>query len=482
MFQQLCVIPGNYNEASMRCKRKISRNDPFPCRSHNRSDKKDSNLNLRFTTAIVFLIATTALLAQNASKPAPTASEPKSVTVPITLDQGRVVIDVDLLLPDGSTQRVRGWADNGNPDLYMSQRVASLMRLAVHCDGQVCKGTPESPGAALEIAIGGMKISLSPMREMIRETKIPAGTPALVPGMSAEINIPSTILRKYDVLINFPDRELTIGPPGQLKFNGVKSKMRVNADGLIQIPGKIGNQNYDLGLDLGSSVNSLSEELFDKLANAHPDWPHMTGTVGPFNSGELASEPKWRVMRLDRVQCGPLFLTDVAVAALPRDRLTGLTPGLTSGLSSIDQRPGFATAAVLSSEAMLNYRVGLDYAHSAVYFDIARTVRFPDFDVVGLILRPEGDTGFTIVGVADFDGNPSVPDVQAGDHLVAIGDIPVAESTLGQVWSLLEGSPGQERKLTIERSGKPFTVVARVQHFLGDAPGKDETNGKSKQN
>ena len=71
----------------------------------------------------------------------------------------------------------------------------------------------------------------------MKEIKIPAGTPALVPGMSAEINIPAPILRKYDVLINFPDRELTIGLPGQLKFNGVKSKMRVNADGLIQIPG-----------------------------------------------------------------------------------------------------------------------------------------------------------------------------------------------------------------------------------------------------
>jgi hypothetical protein len=454
---------------SMRCAANIGRNDPFPCRSHDRSDKKHNNLALRFIAAIVFLVATT-VLAQNPSKPAPPASEPKSVTVPITLDQGRVVIDVDLLLPDGSTQRIRGWADNGNPDLYMSQRIAGLMRLAVRCAGQICIGTPEPPGVALEIAIGGMKISLSPMREI----KIPARTPALVPGMSAEINIPSAILRRYDVLINFPDRELTIGLPGQLKFNGVKSKMRVDADGLIQIPGKIGNQNYDLGLDLGSSVNSLSEELFDKLANAHPDWPHMIGTVGPFNSGELASEPKWRVMRLDRALFGPLFLTDVAVAGLPRDRLTGLSP--------FSQRPSVTTAAVLSSEALLNYRVGLDYAHSTVYFDIGRTVKFPDFDVVGLILRPEGDTGFTIVGVADFDGNPSVAGVQAGDHLVAIDDIPVAESTLGQVWSLLEGSPGQERKLTIERSGKPFTVVARAQHFLGDAPANDETKGKSKQN
>jgi C-terminal processing protease CtpA/Prc len=130
----------------------------------------------------------------------------------------------------------------------------------------------------------------------------------------------------------------------------------------------------------------------------------------------------------------------------------------------------------------MNYRVGLDYTHSTVYFDIGRTTRFPDFDVVGLILRPGLDTGFTIIAVADFDGKTSVPGVQASDDLVAVDDIPVPDSTLGQVWSLLEGFPGQERKLTIERAGKQFTVVAKVQHFLGDASDKDEARGKLKKN
>jgi C-terminal processing protease CtpA/Prc len=88
---------------------------------------------------------------------------------------------------------------------------------------------------------------------------------------------------------------------------------------------------------------------------------------------------------------------------------------------------------------------------------------------VGLILRPEDDTRFTIVGLADFEGKPSVPDVEPGDHLVAVDGIPVPDSTMGQVWSLLEGSPGQERKLTVERNGKQFVIAAKVQHFLGEA-------------
>ncbi len=421
---------------------------------------------MRFRAALVVLILiiiSTTVFPQNA----PT-SRPKSVTVPITLDQGRVVIDVDILLSDGSTESVRGWVDNGNPDLAMNRRVAGLMGLGVSCAGQVCSGTPKSPGVSLEVRIGGMKILLLPMKEI----RIPVGAPAIAPGMSAEINIPSTVLRNYDVLIDFPDRKFTIGQPGSLKFNGVKSKMLVNANnGLIQMPSKIENKNYDLGLDVGSSISFLSEELFEKLSNAHPNWPHMTGAVGPFNTGEFGDEPRWKLMRADRVQFGPLFLTDVAVADLPMDRRT-----------LVDERASIPAAGVLSSEALMNYRVGLDYARSTIYFDIGRTARFPDFDVVGLILRPGVDTGFTIVAVADFDGKPSVPGVQAGDDLVAVDDIPVPDSTLGQVWSLLEGSPGQERKLTIERAGKQFTLVAQVKHFLGDGLDKDEATGKSKKN
>lgn len=418
---------------------------------------------MRFTVAFAVLILTTAALAQGAPKL--TASQPESVTVPVTLDQGRIVIDVDLPLPNGSTERVRGWVDAGNPDLYMSQRLAGLMGLHISCDASICSGASKPGAVALDIVIGGMKISLPP----VSAVKIPFGTPAIAPGMSAEINLPSFVLRNYDVLIDFSDREFTIGRPGSLKFKGVKSKMQVNASsGLIQLPGKIENKNYDLGLGLGSSVSFLSEELFARLSSAHPDWPHMVGAVGPFNTGDASDEPDWKLMRMDRLQYGPLFLTNVAVADAPGGRMTTL----------FAERAGMPAAGVLSSEALMNYRVGLDYVHSTIYFDIGRTTRFPDFDVVGLILRPEGDTGFTIAGTADFDDKPSVPGVQAGDRLIAVDDSPVANYTVGQLWSLLEGAPGQERRLTLERAGKQITVVAKVQHFLGDAPASDRAKGK----
>jgi len=106
---------------------------------------------------------------------------------------------------------------------------------------------------------------------------------------------------------------------------------------------------------------------------------------------------------------------------------------------------------------------------------------FPEFDVIGLVLRPEDDGRFTILDVADFDGKPSVAKgqegVQAGDHLIAVDDIAVRGATMGQVWAMLGGTPGQERQLTLERAGKQFVVTANVQHFLGETP---DDSGKKK--
>ena len=324
-------------------------------------------------------------------------TESKSVTVPITFDHDRIIIDVDVPLTDGSTKRVRAWVDNGDPEQWVSSRVSTWLGLALgNCDGQVCSAKSPTPRVSPEILIAGMKVSLSAMGKI----KVPAGDQTLIaPGMNAEINIPSTVLRNYDVLINFPGRELTIGQPGSLKFQGVKAKVMVNGEnGLIQIPSQIENKKYNLGLDVGSSISFLTADLFDKLTSAHSDWPHMTGAIGPANMWGLQDEPKWRLMRVARVQYGPLFLTDVATVEFAADRAT-----------YFEKRAGVTTAGLLGANALINYRVGLDYGHSTVYFEIGRTFNFPAFDVIGLILRPEASGSFTIIGVADYAGKPSVP-------------------------------------------------------------------------
>jgi hypothetical protein len=394
--------------------------------------------------------------------------QPKSVTVPATIDHNRIVIDADLPLPDGSYQRVHAWVDNGNADLEMSRRAAMLMGLSVSCDDHQCSAAPPRL-----ISIGGMSISL----EGVKEAKIPllpvSAAAVMASGMNAEINIPATVLRHFDVLVDFPGRKFSIGAPGTIHFQGPSGKVQINAEhGLIQIPSRIEKKKYNLALDMGACISFLSTELFDSIATAHPDWPHMAGAVGSANMWGGDDETKWNVMRLDRVQYGPLFLTDVPFVAFPKDRM-----------EFFEKRAGIATAGLIGSNVLLNYRVGIDYAHSMVYFDLGRTYRFPDFTVVGLTLRPEDDGRFTVLGVMDSDRTALVAQgpegVQAGDHLRAVDGIPVQGSTMGQVWSMLGGTVGQERRLTIERGGKEFAVTAKVREFLQTAPDSDSEKKKS---
>lgn len=388
---------------------------------------------------------------------APSTSTP--VTVPAVIDHNRVIVDADISVPGGSAQNVHLWIDNGSADLEMSRHLATLLGLPVSCDDHGCTSPPPR-----DIAIGGMSIPLSDLKEAHIPLKPVSAASVLAPGMNVEINLPATILRHYDVLVDFPGHKFTIGPPGSIHFQGSSAKTQINPDnGLIQIPAQIEKSKFNLALDLGSCISFLFPDLFEKLSAAHADWPQITGAVGPANMWGAQDEATWKGMRVDRVQYGSLFLTDVAVAEFPK----GWT-------DFFQKRAGIPTAGLLGSQVFLNYRVGLDYAHSTVYFDIGRLFKFPDFDVVGVVLHPEDDGRFTILGVADLEGKPSVDGVQPGDHLVAVDGIPVRGSTMGQVWAMLGGTPGQPRRLTLERGGKEITVVGNVRHLLPEVPDESE--------
>jgi hypothetical protein len=404
-------------------------------------------------------------------KPAdrPATPEPKSVTVPAAIDHNRVVINADIALPNGSTERVHAWVDNGTPDLYISRRLASLLGLTASCNENECTSPPPR-----EMAVGGMRIPLAGLKEAKIPLRPVYAASVLAAGMGVEITLPSSILRHYDVLVDFPEHKVSIGAPGTFVFRGQSVKVQVNAEnGLIQVASQIEKKKCNLALDLGSSISFLSDDVFDKLAAAHADWPQMTGAVGSANMWGGDDEAKWKVMRLDRLQYGPLFLDSVVVVDFPKVRM-----------EYFEKRAGVTTAGLLGSSALLNYRVGLDYARSMVYFEFGRNFNFPDFDVIGLTLRPEDDGRFTVLGIADFEGQPSLPEgpdgVQPGDHLIAVNGIPVGRSTMGQVWAALGGTPGQERRLTVERGGKQFTVAAKVQHFLGELPDEGERKKKKK--
>jgi hypothetical protein len=385
---------------------------------------------------------------------APAQTAPQSATVPVTIDHNRIIIDVYLPLPDGKQKRVRGWVDTGNTDVWLSERVAKLMGLQPADDpkeSEILGAKVRTFEAPREIVVGGMTISFGG----VKEAKMVAAD-SIAPGSSAEINLPSTVLRNYDLIMDYTDRELTIAAPGQAKFTGKSAKAFVNQpNGLIQVPATIAGKPYQLTLDLGACFSMLAGDVFETLARANPKWPRNTGEVGPELFWGMAEEAKTRALRVPSLEYGPVKLNAIGFDELPQAFMTYYR-----------HRAGAETSGLIGGNALLTYRVGIDYAHATVYFEQRSSYVAPGIDVVGLTLRPELDGRYTVIGVPEYQGKPAVSDVKAGDALLAIDKVPAKGSTMGQIWSLLGGSPGDTRLLTLEREGKQFTVNATVRRFL----------------
>jgi predicted aspartyl protease len=378
-------------------------------------------------------------------------SAPKAVTVPITLDHNRTIIDVYLTLPDGQKKRVRAWVDNGNTELWMTEDLAKKLGLAPNGDPKPALfGKERAVQAPKDLQVGGMTVSLAGVQdaEAIVERE------SVAPGCSAEITLPSTVLRNYDVLFDYPNRQFTIGPPGSISFKGVSSKVLADSKtGLVQVPSKVGGQDFNLALDVGASISVLSAEQIAQWHKAEPSWPYMVGGVGAGNMWGGEEETRWAVLRIPSVQFGSSTLTGVPAASFPDEELKWF-----------QNRAGVQTIGLVGANALTGMRVGIDYAHSAIYLEGSASA--PDMNVVGLMLRPEPHRRYTVVGVAQYEAKPSVPEVKTGDVLLGVDGAPATGATMGQVWSLLGGAPGQIRTLTLEREGKRLSVEAPVRRFL----------------
>jgi hypothetical protein len=366
----------------------------------------------------------------------------KAVTVPVTLDHNRIVIDVYVPLKDGTTKRLRGLLDTGSTDILISLHLAQLLDKNATCATEWCSVAP--PAA---IVIGGMTISLTGISTARMPARPAAFNDVLIPGMSPEVILPSTILKNYDLVIDYANRQFVIGPPGSMKFSGTPIPMKVNRNGRITLGGRIESRRYEFWLNTGRSATLVSPSLLDRWHQEHPNWPYAVGALGIADMKDGPEEMHREMMRLPAVDLGPTTLRDVLVAS--------------SG--SMAQKPAMAD---LGAEAFKGSRIGIDYAHSTLYVEQVNSALTPGLDVVGLTLRPEVDGRYTVVAVVPFDGQPSVPDVRAGDVLIGVDGAPVTGASLGQVWSLLGGAPGQVRKLIVERDGKRLAVDSTVRRFL----------------
>jgi len=378
------------------------------------------------------------------------------VDVPFTLDHNRMLVQVEVQRRDGTWRAALLWVDTGNPNMMVSESLAR--DLGIDLSG--ARRTAE--GGVLDIPAPAVRIGGMPVRFDSVATRVHFEPFWLFRTMPIDGNLPSTVLQRYHVVFDYPRRRLTLALPGTVRPRGERAAASVNrATGIVQIDAVVAGDSVSFALDNGASYSFVSGDVLERLTGAHQDWPRTIGAVGCANIwGRWPEEVTWPVVRVPEIAWGPVRLEGVAIAGLP-DFFGGL--GLGGWYSRKTARP---VVGFLGPNAFKAYRIEIDYANEAVYFERLAAPDVHDLDIVGLTVQPEADGTWQVIGVAPYQGQPSVEGVRAGDVLLEIGGRRVTGASMGTVVDALRGRPGETRSLVLERNGTQVDATATVRRFL----------------
>ncbi len=382
-----------------------------------------------------------------------------SVTIPVTFDHNRMLVEAEIKRLDGTWRKARLWIDTGNPDCFISESLANdlgidLAAKVTNEDGQIPPLDMEPPS----VRIGGMDIDFSGVNShVIFQPEWLFNT------MHNDANLPSTVLKKYHVIFNYPQQKLTIAKPGVLRSQGLRAPASIHPEtGIVQIDAVIDGDSLSFALDNGASYSFVSAELLSQLKEKHPTWPRHEGAVGCANIwGWWPEEEKWPVMRIPAIEWGSTPLKKVGLVGVPNFLPGGMDLG-----AWYSQKAARPVDGILGPNAYKDFRVEIDYANGAVYFEKGNDSDLHDMDLVGLTLRPEANGSYQVIGVAQIDGRPTVQHIKPGDILLQIDDFEVTGATMGTVVDALRGKPGDVRILIIQRDGEELKIEAEVKRFL----------------
>ncbi len=384
------------------------------------------------------------------ARPAADSAARRSVTLPFTMDHNRMIVQVDFVRGDGTLRTARAWVDTGNPTLVLGEALARDLGFeAAPAEPGSAQPGPAWAGRTPGLLVGGMALDTTGVK-----TRVQSGSRTM-PGVPAEANLPSAVLRSLHVVFDYPRRQLTLARPGVARPHGVALPCRVNAEtGLFQVDVSVDGAVFALGVDNGSSYTWVSNAVTSAWEARHPSRPRSRGAVGTANFFGFPFEADGTLMRLPDLRLGELRARNVGVLGLPSE-LFDWYSGKSAG----------PVAGFLGANVLKGFRLEVDYPNRMTYWEAGPPPAADDLDTVGLTLRPEPNGSFTVAGVAKRDGAPLVEGIQPGDGIVQVGPLTVAGATMGEVASALGGAPGSTRSIVFERGGTRWTMDARVLRF-----------------
>jgi len=383
-----------------------------------------------------------------------------SVTVPMFLDHNRMLIDAEMQKSDGSWRKVRLWIDPGNPTFSLSEKLARDIGLDLSvADDPEFKGARLAVPPPAGLRIGDFYLNTDSVNTIVMFQPFWFFTT-----MHNDANLPSSILRKYHIVFDYPKGEFTVALPNSTKPKGTESKASIHPEtGIVQMDAFLDGDSLSFALDVGASYSFISEEKLLKFSARNPSWPNITGTLGCANMWGWwpANEQQFPVVRIPQIQWGNEVFTDIGFAGVTKFSPDGPTLGEWYSRKTAKPVDGF-----IGPNALKGYRVEIDYANSLVYFEKGKENDPTEMDIVGLSVRQLPDSTYQVVGLVQKNGKPCVDNIEPEDIIVSIDGFQTKGATMGTVVDKLRGKPGDLREIVIDRKGKEVVVKAKVEHFL----------------
>lgn len=373
------------------------------------------------------------------------ASTPaQSVTVPFVLDNNRVFVELIFTLPDGTTRKTLAFVDTGNPDFDLSKSLVDALQIA--------------HGKDLHVRLGDLplKIDADVQAEAFDAT-------SMLPGMMVESNLPSKVLRHYTLILDYGQRTLTLAEPGTLKLEGTRVPFALNPrTGLLAVQATVDGRDYSMAIDNGSAYTWISQDIVTQWTQKHPNWQRGFGPVGHANMNGSVPELSGVDIRLPAMNLGSLQLTQIGALGVTSGWDPQTMPRFFDWYSQ--KTPG-PVVAFLGGNVLKAFRLAIDYANGATYWLRQQPDDPHDLDQVGITLGSTEGGKYSVLQIAEQNGQKSVTGVLPGDILLSVDGLAVTGATQGKVLDALHGKPGDSRSLRLQRNGEELVVTAKVAQF-----------------
>lgn len=358
------------------------------------------------------------------------------------------IITLAFKKPNGSVRTARFVLDSGGGAIIFDQGLAKDIGLkpegaALSSEGQLFKHV-KVPAAF----IGGMPLDMRTSNAVVH-----LGAASFMNRDKVEGLLPGKALEHYDVVLDYPRQQLSIGNPGSLPHRGEMLPCPyIGSSGHPRIKASIDGISYGLLLDTGTQITLLREDLLNMWSREHPDWPHSTGAVGPANE---RSDRGVFLLRIPALQLGSLTVRSVVAASRSNETY-----------SATSYETPAAIVGALGGNVLRQFRVEIDYPRQLCFFEHTARNEASEFDTAGLVLDTNSKGQLIVRAVSSTASAVTRQNIQPGDIILQIGGSRGAPYTLAKAAQELSGVVGERKNLLILRDGKRMKVVAVVTRIL----------------